>query len=99
MHRHTTCRLLVLSLCLAVIGFAPAVAQDGRPASPEGSASTQIGDAWIDITYSRPILRGRSGYFGAGDSYGQAAVRGRPPVARRRERDDPDQDRSRSDDR
>ena len=78
MHRHTTCRLLVLSLCLAVIGFAPAVAQDGRPASPEGSASTQIGDAWIDITYSRPILRGRSGYFGAGDSYGQALYAGGP---------------------
>ena len=78
MHRHTTCRLLVLSLCLAVIGFAPAVAQDGRPASPEGSASTQIGDAWIDITYSRPILRGRSGYFGAGESYGETANAGGP---------------------
>ncbi len=70
MHRHTTCRLLVLSLCLAVMGFAPAAAQD-RPASPEGMASTQIGDAWIDITYSRPILRGRTGIFGAGDEYGQ----------------------------
>ena len=70
MHRHTTCRLLVLSLCLAVVGLAPAAAQD-RPASPEGMASTQIGDAWIDITYSRPILRGRSGIFGSGDEYGQ----------------------------
>ena len=70
MHRHTICRLLVLSLCLAVMGFAPAAAQE-RPSSPEGAASTQIGDAWIDITYSRPILRGRSGIFGAGDEYGQ----------------------------
>ena len=70
MHRHTTCRLLVLSLCLAVVGLAPAAAQE-RPASPEGAASTQIGDAWIDITYSRPILRGRSGIFGAGEEYGQ----------------------------
>ena len=70
MHRHTTCRLLVLSLCLAVVGLAPAAAQD-RPASPEGMASTQIGDAWIDITYSRPILRGRTGIFGSGDEYGQ----------------------------
>ncbi len=71
MHRHTICRLLVLSLCLAVMGFAPVAAQE-RPSSPEGAASTQIGDAWIDITYSRPILRGRNGIFGAGDEYGQA---------------------------
>ena len=70
MHRHTICRLLVLSLCLAVMGFAPAAAQE-RPSSPEGAASTQIGDAWIDITYSRPILRGRSGIFGTGEEYGQ----------------------------
>ena len=75
MHRNTVCRLLTLSLCLAVIGFAPAAAQE-RPSSPEGAASTQIGDAWIDITYSRPILRGRNGYFGAGDSYGQALYAG-----------------------
>ena len=67
----------MLSLCLAVIGFAPAVAQD-RPASPEGAAATQIGDAWIDITYSRPILRGRNGYFGSGESYGEAVNAGGP---------------------
>ncbi len=77
MHRHTICRLLVLSLCLAVMGFAPAAAQE-RPSSPEGAASTQIGDAWIDITYSRPILRGRNGVFGAGDEYGQALNAGGP---------------------
>lgn len=76
MHRQT-CRLLVLSLCLAVVGFAPVAAQE-RPASPEGSASTQIGDAWIDITYSRPILRGRSGIFGSGEEYGQALNAGGP---------------------
>ncbi len=80
MHRHTTCRLLVLSLCLAVVGLAPAAAQE-RPASPEGAASTQIGDAWIDITYSRPILRGRSGIFGAGEEYGQV-LNARGPVWR-----------------
>ena len=70
MHRHTVSRLLVLSLCLAAVSFAPAAAQDRVP-SPEGTASTQIGDAWIDITYGRPILRGRSGIFGSGDSYGE----------------------------
>ncbi|MCY3965016.1 MAG: DUF2911 domain-containing protein [Acidobacteria bacterium] len=77
MYRQTACRVLILSLCLAVIGFAPTAAQD-RPASPEGAAATQIGDAWIDITYSRPILRGRSGYFGSGETYGQAANAGGP---------------------
>ncbi|MCY3969528.1 MAG: DUF2911 domain-containing protein [Acidobacteria bacterium] len=77
MYRPTACRVLILSLCLAVIGFAPTAAQD-RPASPEGAAATQIGDAWIDITYSRPILRGRNGYFGSGETYGQAANAGGP---------------------
>ncbi len=69
MHRQTACRILILSLCLATIGLAPVAAQE-RPASPEGAASTQIGDHWIDITYGRPILRGRSGIFGEGDEYG-----------------------------
>ena len=78
MYRQTACRVLILSLCLAVIGFAPAAAQDERPASPEGAASTQIGDAWIDITYSRPILRGRNGVFGSGESYGQTLLAGGP---------------------
>ncbi len=77
MHRQT-CRVLILSLCLAVIGLAPAAAQDDRPASPEGAASTQIGDAWIDITYSRPILRGRTGIFGSGEEYGQTLLAGGP---------------------
>ncbi len=77
MHRQT-CRVLILSLCLAVIGLAPAAAQGDRPASPEGAASTQIGDAWIDITYSRPILRGRTGIFGSGEEYGQTLLAGGP---------------------
>ena len=37
--------------------------------SPSGRASTQIGDHWIDVTYGRPILRGRDGIFGAGEEY------------------------------
>ncbi len=78
MYRQTACRVLILSLCLAVIGLAPAAGQGDRPASPEGTASTQIGDAWIDITYSRPILRGRNGIFGAGEEYGQKLLAGGP---------------------
>ncbi|MEM1177036.1 MAG: DUF2911 domain-containing protein [Acidobacteriota bacterium] len=48
-----------------------AVAEDDRPKSPEGMSSTQIGDAWIDVTYSRPILRGRDNIFGSGEEYGK----------------------------
>ena len=77
MHRQTACRVLILSLCLAAIAIAPATAQD-RPASPPGAAATQIGDAWIDVTYSRPILRGRNGHFGSGESYGEKLNAGGP---------------------
>ena len=67
--------LIVLVLSLLLAGLA--VAQ-GRPASPRGSASTQIGDSWIDVSYGRPILRGRSDIFGSGDSYGQGVYAGAP---------------------
>jgi len=75
MHRHIVC--LALAMSLALVGFAPAAAQD-RPASPEGTSSTQIGDAWIDISYGRPILRGRNGIFGSGEEYGAKLNAGGP---------------------
>ena len=59
----------LLALAFVLVGSAPVAGQD-RPASPEGMASTQIGGKWIDVKYSRPILRGRAGIFGSGDSYG-----------------------------
>jgi hypothetical protein len=65
-----------LALCCALAGVV--AAQEERPASPEGTSSTQIGDAWIDITYGRPILRGRRGIFGAGAEYGQKLNAGGP---------------------
>ena len=51
---------------------APATAQapQKRAASPAGTAQTQIGDKWIEITYSRPIKRGRD-VFGSGADYGK----------------------------
>jgi len=64
-------RKLFLTSALALLLCAPATFADERPASPPGTASTQIGDAWIDVTYSRPILRGRTGIFGSGDEYGK----------------------------
>ena len=52
-----------------------------RPSSPRGEASTQIGEDWIIVDYSRPILRGRTEIFGSGDEYGQM-VTGPAPVWR-----------------
>ena len=62
-------------------------AQAGRrPASPEGSAATELGGQWtknergtdvyqggkwIEITYGRPIKRGRTNLFGSGADYGK----------------------------
>jgi hypothetical protein len=65
------------------------LAQQDRPASPRGAASTQVGGAynadgayqgghWIDIDYGRPILRGRQAMFGSGDTYGDGLLAGAP---------------------
>jgi hypothetical protein len=68
-----------------------------RPASPAGTAATQVGGSWsapdkdgeqrytggkwIEITYSRPVLRGRTNIFGSGADYGKK-VNGGAPVWR-----------------
>ena len=68
------------------------VAQQQRPASPAGSAATAVGGKyvktergqryeggkWIEITYSRPILRGRTDVFGSGAEYGKGLNAGAP---------------------
>ena len=71
-------RLLASCTALVVLLAAVATAQTGRPASPPGTSATQIGDAWIDVTYGRPILRGRQGIFGAGAEYGKKLYAGGP---------------------
>jgi hypothetical protein len=74
-----------------------APAQPRRAPSPDGTAATQIGGTWsapdkdgeqrysggkwIEITYSRPILRGRADVFGKGADYGKK-VNGGAPVWR-----------------
>ena len=68
-------RVVVTLLVSALLFAALAIAQEGkRPASPQGTSSTQIGEKWIDITYSRPILRGRRAIFGSGAEYGKAVL-------------------------
>jgi hypothetical protein len=50
---------------------APKPSPPRRAASPSGTAATQVGDKWIEIVYSRPILRGRTDVFGKGADYGK----------------------------
>lgn len=69
------------------------LASPRRPSSPAGTAATQVGGKWvnpeseerrytggkwIEITYSRPILRGRTNIFGSGASYGKTVLAGAP---------------------
>jgi hypothetical protein len=87
--------LLGISLLLA--GAVVASAQDKRPLSPAGRASTKVGGTWgapdkdgeraysggkwIEVAYSRPMLRGRTDIFGKGADYGKT-VNGGAPVWR-----------------
>jgi hypothetical protein len=66
---------------------------DGRPPSPNGSSATQVGGRyttaagsttpsyqggkWIEITYGRPIKRGRD-LWGSGADYGKNLLAGAP---------------------
>ncbi len=71
-----------------------ALAQSGRPMSPSGTAATQVlgkwsqaedperrqytDGKWIEVRYSRPILRGRTNIFGKGADYGKIINAGAP---------------------
>ncbi len=71
-------RALAFGVLLVLLAATVAFAQQPNPASPRSSAATQIGDAWITVDYSSPILRNRQGIFGSGDSYGQKVLAGAP---------------------
>jgi hypothetical protein len=55
------------------------LAQGERPASPQGTSATQLGDKgrWIEITAGRPIKRGRD-LLGSGPEYGKTLLAGAP---------------------
>jgi len=75
-----------VALAMAAAGAAVLAQGGGRPASPAGTAATEIlgkydttgaepvykGGKWIEITYGRPIKRGRDLFGGAGAEYGKA---------------------------
>ena len=77
-----------LALSAAFLIGRPARPKRSGPRRPGAKAAVQLGGEyegrryvgghWITVDYGRPILRGRSGIFGAGDSYGKAANAGAP---------------------
>ena len=79
-------RLIAVATVLAMTGPL-ALAQNRRPPSPPGASAAEIGGKmaptsggepvytrgkWIEVTYGRPIKRGRD-VFGSGASYGKVA--------------------------
>jgi len=79
-------------LLLAVASVA--TAQESKPLSPPGYATTMVGGTWgapnkdggaqysggkwIEVTYGRPMLRGRKEIFGKGADYGKKISDGTP---------------------
>ena len=73
-----------LGAIAVVAALASAQTQPAKPASPAGTAATQVGGKyvqgargqsyqggkWIEVTYGRPIKRGRD-VFGSGANYGK----------------------------
>ena len=83
-------RRLGVLVALAVSVGAVVFAQGGRQPSPSGSTATEIrgkydssdeptyvGGKWMEITYSRPIRRGRD-LWGSGADYGKKLNAGAP---------------------
>ena len=76
---------LLAGMVIAVLVAVSVKAQTPKlPASPEGRAQTQVGGKWsaaqepaykggkwIEITYGRPGLKGRTNIFGSGAAYGK----------------------------
>ncbi len=87
----------LFGISLLFAGALIASAQEKKPLSPAGTASTMVGGTWsapdkdgeraysggkwIEVAYSRPMLRGRTEIFGKGADYGKM-VNGGAPVWR-----------------
>src|SRR5436190_4561388 len=77
-------RTVIATGAAALVFGAALFAQGGRPASPAGTAATEIGGKydtsgaepvykggkWTEITHGRPIKGGRGVFGGTGASYG-----------------------------
>lgn len=83
--------LLAAMASMAMLGAIVAAQTTERPASPAGSAAMQVGGKyvpgaegpvyqggkWIEVTFGRPIKRGRN-LFGSGADYGKDMKDGAP---------------------
>ena len=84
---------LVMVAAVIAAGSVSAQQPAQRPLSPAGSATAMVGGEWvknergnlvyqggkwIEITYSRPMLRQRENIFGAGAEYGKGVLAGAP---------------------
>jgi hypothetical protein len=82
-------RTLILGTALAVAGSALMMAQQNPPLSPAGTANALVGASWtkdkdgdpvaeggkwLEVSYSRPSLRGRTNIFGSGADYGKTVA-------------------------
>jgi hypothetical protein len=79
-----------LGFALLLAGTTLATAQDRKPLSPAGTSATMVGGTWsepdkdgerrytggkwIEVSYSRPMLRGRTDIFGKGADYGKTVA-------------------------
>jgi hypothetical protein len=80
------------STAAAALVTVAVVSAQNMPASPDGRAQVQLGGdyvkgekgtsyqggKWMEISYSRPILRGRTNIFGSGADYGKDLLAGAP---------------------
>jgi Protein of unknown function (DUF2911) len=87
-------RIVCFGVMFAAIAASSLAQEQRRPMSPMGTAVTQVGGKWsapdkdgertysggkwIEISYSRPVLRGRTDIFGKGADYGKAVNAGAP---------------------
>jgi hypothetical protein len=89
-------RAVLATLVAVSTTVAVSAQQQDRPASPPGTATAMVagawtknaqgnpvyeGGKWIEVSYSRPMLRQRDNIFGSGAEYG-VAVRAGAPVWR-----------------
>ena len=86
MEQRVMTRMLMAAGAAAFALSALTFAQGGRIASPAGTAAAEVGGMydtsaepsykggkWIEITYGRPIKRGRDVFGGVGEKYGKVA--------------------------
>ena len=84
---------VLLPLLIVATSVVALSAQQSRPPSPPGTATAMVagqwtknaegnpvyeGGKWIEVTYSRPMLRQRDNIFGSGAEYGKFVNAGAP---------------------